>query len=348
MTTAASSLENASRLYEQGRQQLASISGLEQFAGHSVCVVGCTGQIGSILIETLQQVNDTTLLSNPIQLYGLARNVPPRAISGVTFLPVSVSDSVAVSALPNFDYILYVAGTASDYLRRRQETIETQVVGLEAFLTRFAGCKGFVYISSTRVYGRESDGSPITEQALACIPPMHTDNVYDSAKRLGESLCLWHARSGNTPVTVARLSNIYGAQDSQRSETAISDIARQAASTGSIAMHSNPDSTRNWTCVLDIAQGIVKTLLRGRPGDAYNIGSAEHLSSRQIAEIIAATFSTPPSVTFPPDSAPLSLQNISIEKAVRELGYRPDFTFRTLAPLVIEKSLRNYHAQKAS
>ena len=341
MTLPTSSLDAAAQLYSDGKQALAHLPPLTALAGRSVCVVGCTGQIGSVLVETLNEANASVLTADPIRLFGIARTAPSRPVEGYTFVPISVSDSDSVTGLPDFDHVIYVAGTASDYLRRRHDTIDTQVVGLEAFLARYAGCRSFVFISSTRVYGRISDGSPITEDALACIPPMHTDNVYDSAKRLGESLCLWHARSGDTPAVVLRLTNIYGAQSSQRSETAISDFARQAAQTGVIGLKGNPDSTRNWTCVLDIAQGILRALVSGKPGEAYNIGSDEHLSSLELAEQVAATFSTPVAVAPPPQAAPLSLQTISIEKAQRTLDYRPSFTFGSLAPLVVAATLRN-------
>jgi nucleoside-diphosphate-sugar epimerase len=341
MTTPTAPRDAAAKLYSDGKRALAQLPPLTALAGRSVCIVGSTGQIGSVLVETLLGANASLLAADPIRLFGLARTAPAVHEEGYTFVPISVSDPASVVGLPDFDHLIYVAGTASDYLRRRQETIATQVVGLEAILTRYAGCRSFVYISSTRVYGRYSDGSPITEETLACIPPMHTDNLYDSAKRLGESLCLWHARSGNTPAVVARLTNIYGAQDSQRSETAISDFARQAAQTGVIGLKGNPDSTRNWTCVLDIAQGILRTLVNGKPGEAYNIGSNEHLSSRELAEQVAATFPGTVSVALPPQVAPLSLQTISIEKAQRELDYRPNFTFGSFAPLVVAATLRN-------
>ena len=335
-------LEKSVQRYADGRNALVQMPEITKLAGSRVCVVGSTGQIGSVLIQILREANATVLADNPIHLCGVARTAPPGpSDTAYDFIAASVADPEAVTALPDFDYVIYVAGTASDYLHRRQETIATQVVGLEAFLTRYAGCKSFVFISSTRVYGRISDGSPITEQALACVPPMHTDNVYDSAKRLGESLCLWHARFGTTPATVARLSNIYGAGESQRSETAISDFARQAEQTGCIALKGHPDSTRNWTCVLDIAQGILRVLLRGRAGEAYNIGSDEHLSSRQLAEMVAAAFPDPVSVQPPVQPTPLSLQTISIEKARQELDFRPVFTFGSLAPLVVAQTRRN-------
>lgn len=341
MTVPLRTLQVAELRYAIGRTSLANLPELASLAGRRVCVVGSTGQIGSVLIETLLQANASLLTEDPIQIYGLARTPPTLQEPHYNFLSISVSDPTVFAALPDFDYVIYVAGTASDYLRRRQETIATQVVGLEAFLTRYAGCRSFVFISSTRVYGRISDGAPITEEALACIPPMHTDNIYDSAKRLGESLCLWHARVGRTPAVVARLSNIYGAQDSQRSETAISDFARQAAQTGVIALKGNPASTRNWTCVLDIAQGILRALVRGKAGEAYNIGSEEHLTSFQLAEMVAATFPHPVAIHPPEQPAPLSLQTISIEKAKQHLDFRPGFTFGSLAPLVVASTLRN-------
>jgi nucleoside-diphosphate-sugar epimerase len=341
MTTPMSPLEVAAQLYAEGRQALAQLPELETLAGRSVCVVGSTGQIGSVLIETLLLANASILATNPTKIYGIARTAPESTHPGYTFLAGSVADTDFVGNLPYFDHVIYVAGTASDYLRRRHETITTQVVGLEVFLTKYYVSQSFIYISSTRVYGRVSDGSPVTEDALACIPPMHTDNIYDSAKRLGESLCLWHARFGHSHTVVARLSNIYGAQGSQRSETAITDFARQAAQTGVIGLKGNPDSTRNWTCVLDIAQGILRALINGKRGEAYNIGSDEHLSSRELAAMVGATFPTPVSVELPPEPAPLSLQTISIEKAKRELDFRPAFTFGSLAPLVVATTLRN-------
>ncbi len=341
MMTEMSPLDASVKLYTEGRTALANLPELAQLAGQRVAIVGSTGQIGSVLIETLLRANSTVLTENPIQIYGLARTAPEMTGPGYTFLGGSVADPGFVGHLPFFDHVIYVAGTASDYLRRRQETIATQVVGLEAFLSKYYGSYSFVFVSSTRVYGRVSDGSPIAEDAQACIPPMHTDNVYDSAKRLGESLCLWHARFGHSTAVVVRLSNIYGAQDSQRSETAISDFARQAAGTGTIALKGHPDSTRNWTCVLDIAQGILRALIHGTPGEAYNIGSEEHLSSRQLAEMVATTFPNKVSVQLPLPSPELSLQTISIEKAKQELGFRPSFAFADLAPLVVAKALRN-------
>jgi len=344
MTNQLASYIAASELYFQGQWKTAGLPELAALAGHRVCVVGSTGQIGSALISVLHTANIRQFSASPIQIYGIARHASAMPAScaplDVQFLEASVEDADAVQTLPDFDYVIYVAGTASDYLRRRQETIATQVVGLEAFLTRYSGCKGFAYIS-TRVYGRVSDGLPITEAAFASVPPMHLDNIYDSAKRLGESLCLWHARSSHTPAVVARLSNVYGAHFWRRIDTAISDFALQAAQTGTILLKGNPNSTRNWTCSVDIAQGVLRTLLLGRPGEAYNIGSEEHLTSHQLAEMVAAALPVPVSVQVPSQPAPLSLQTISIERAKRELAYCPTFTFASVAPLVVADTLRN-------
>jgi len=332
-------LESA-RIYTAGAQSLSALPEMERLQGRTVAIIGCTGLIGGTILTALLDANAASPQHCPIRVYGMARNPSTSLLQhapGFHFVQASVTDADLDSALPMCDYIVYAAGTASDYLSRRDETIETQVVGLERFLMRSVGCSGFVYISSARVYGRDGGDTPITEEQRALITPMHTDNLYDSCKRLGESLCLWHALNRRIPVKVARLSNVYGLSNAQRSETALTDFVRQAVAKREIVLKGHPNSVRNQCCVLDIARGILKALARGRPGQAYNIGSLEHLTTRQMAEMVGNAFPEPIPVTWPQAGVTPSIQRISIEKAMRELEYIPAFTFAQLAPLVVAR-----------
>jgi UDP-glucuronate decarboxylase len=327
--------------YREGEQRLAALPEVESLQGRSVAVIGCTGLIGGAILAALLEANATSLQHCPIRVYGVARSASvnlPQHAPGFQFVQASVTAVDLHAVLPACDYIVYVAGTASDYLSRRNETIETQVVGLERFLLRAAGCKGFVYISSARVYGRDGGDTPITEEQRALITPMHTDNLYDSCKHLGESLCLWHTLNRQIPATVVRLTNVYGPPNALRSETALIDFVRQAVTKGEITLKGHPDSVRNQCCVLDIACGVLKTLVRGRAGQAYNIGSLEHLTTRQMAEMIGSTFPMPIPVTWPQTGVTPSIQKISIAKAMQELDYVPVHTFAQLAPVIVGSS----------
>src|SRR5579871_1240441 len=225
--TANLDLAESRQLYMRGLERLAELPEVAMLAGRRVGILGCTGLIGSALLEILMRSNASALASNPIKIYGIARR-PVYPLQGYRFIAMSVTDRHALDSIPDLDYTVYVAGTASDYLRRPKETLETQIIGLENALSRVGNTSRFVYISSTRVYGRQNSMEPITEETAAQVPPMHLDNLYDSAKRFGESLCLWYARFRDYQAVVARPSNIYGPQVILRSETAITDLIRQA------------------------------------------------------------------------------------------------------------------------
>ena len=327
------SVERAERLYRGGLDALADLPEARELAGRRVCVVGCTGLVGGNLTSAL-------LRCRPAVVYGVARRPPPSPphdVAPFVFLRGSAADAALLERVPYCDYVVYVAGTASDYRRRVRETLHTQVVGLEAFLTRSAGCRGFVYVSSTRVYGRATGDTPVDEEFAATVPPMHTDNLYDSAKRLGESLCLHHAEEYDLPAVVVRPTNLYGLTDSPRATTVIADFVTQARERGRVEPRGHPDSVRNYCCALDVAQGILRALARGRAGRAYNLGSDEHLSGREWAETVAAALPSRPQVVWPEAPPAPSVQRVSVARARAELGYEPRHRFRDLAPLTVAR-----------
>ena len=210
--------------------------------------------------------------------------------------------------------------------------IESQLVGLEAMLERLTpGCT-FVFVSSARVYGRMLTDKPLSEDSAACVTPMHLDNLYDSAKRLAESLCLWHAERGDVRAIVARAGNLYGL-DSPRSNTSVSELVRQATTTRRITLTGNPASVRNYCCTIDFAQGLVRAVVRGRSGSAYNIGSDEHLTTEALASTIAASLGNV-DVVAPSDPEPPSYQRLDIQRARRELGYAPQLSIAEVLPAV--------------
>lgn len=312
---------------------------IEALRGMTVGILGATGLIGSALVETLLQANSLPD-APPIMVCGMARR-PTNALPDTPsfrFVPLSVMEVNLARKLPPCDYLIYIAGTASDYRERPQETLETQTLGLERVLSAAPNIRKFVYISSTRVYGRETGAETVTEEFAATVPPMHLDNLYDSAKRLGESLCLWYAERGRCPATVARLSNLYGLSRTVRSETVITDFVRQAAQTGRIVPKGSPLTVRNYCATLDIVQGLLKMLTRGEPGRAYNLASREHLTVRDLAEQIAAAMPTPVETDWSQASPHVSIQRVSIERAESELDYQPQFRFAALAPQIVRQT----------
>jgi nucleoside-diphosphate-sugar epimerase len=257
----------------------------------------------------------------------------------VRFVRCSVADDAAREIVAAADFTAYIAGTTRDYARRPRETLETQMLALERCLDAAGTGSSFLFVSSARVYGRPQSPEPVTEDARAFVEPMHLDNLYDSAKRWGESLCRWYAERRGLGVAVVRMTHIYGPFATRPPETLVTDLVRQAVETRAIRLE-DPGSTRNHCSVLDAVQGIVLALVSGESGRAYNVGSHEHLRLRDVADVVAAQLPFDVDVRAPASPVKPSVQRISIARAAMELGYEPAYRFEQLAPLVVDETAR--------
>jgi nucleoside-diphosphate-sugar epimerase len=322
-------VETTLKRYDEAVRDVAALPEIGDLAGARVCVVGFTGQVGSAIVRVLVEANRTTLAADPIHVTGIARHSRPSVPAGIDAVYVDVARGVPAE---RFTHVVYAAGVTSDYRSRPRDVIESQLVGLETMLERLTpGCT-FVFVSSARVYGRTLIDEPLSEDSVARVTPMHLDNLYDSAKRLAESLCLWHAERGDVRAIVARAGNLYGL-DSPRSSTSVSELVRQATTTGRITLTGNPASLRNYCCTVDFAQGLLRAAVRGQSGSAYNIGSDEHLTTEELASRIAESLGNV-DVVAPSDPGPPSYQRLDIQRASRELGYAPTLSIAEVLPAV--------------
>ena len=68
-------LEQSEALYGHGLDELAALPEVTALAGRRVCIVGCTGLVGTVFAETLIRANRLAPGRTPIEVYGVA---PPR------------------------------------------------------------------------------------------------------------------------------------------------------------------------------------------------------------------------------------------------------------------------------
>jgi nucleoside-diphosphate-sugar epimerase len=319
--------------YCDATRNVAMLREVESLAGARVCVAGFTGQVGSALVRVLAEANRTALAARPMHITGVARRERVTAPAGIDAVYADVADPNGPFTPARFTHVFYAAGVTSDYRSRPGDVIASQLVGLEAFLERAAPDCRFVFVSSARVYGRHAEDEALAEDSTAVVAPMHLDDLYDSAKRLAESLCLSHAERSDLNVTVVRPGNLYGL-DSPHSATSISELVREAATTRRITLTGNPSSLRNYCCVVDLVQGLLLAATRGGPGRAYNIGSNEHLTTQELAQEIAGCFGTPIEIVGPSKATAPTYQRLALDRATSELGYAPQLSMRDVLPAV--------------
>src|SRR5438128_7192870 len=124
-------------------------------------------------------------------LTGVARRAPSVDVPELEAVAADAADVDAI-APARFTHVVYAAGVTSDFLERPHEIVDSQIAGVTQFLDALRPEARFAFVSSTRVYGRSADTAAFTEESPAVVAPMALDNLYDSAKRFAESLCLWH------------------------------------------------------------------------------------------------------------------------------------------------------------
>ena len=200
--------------------------------------------------------------------------------------------------MPLFRYVIHAASIASPTYYRRHpiQTMDANVNGLRALLEYFRALNdaqtplgGFLFFSSSEIYGDPSpENIPTPEEYRGNVSCTGPRACYDEAKRYGETLCVNFARHYGLPITIARPFNNYGPGLKISDRRVIPDFARDIHAGRDIVVHSDGSPQRTFCYVADAIIGYYKVLVRGRAGEAYNIGTeAPEISMNELAARLA-------------------------------------------------------------
>jgi nucleoside-diphosphate-sugar epimerase len=312
-----------------------------------ILITGATGFVGGHLVEACQR--------RGWQVVALAR---PRSdtkaleAAGVAVVRCEPTDAAALrKAVAEIDAIVNCAAKIGDW-GPHEDYIQANVDNLRVLLD---ACKGqalsrFVHLSSLGVYAAKHHyGTDETTPAATS----HRDG-YSHSKALAERLVLQYERDFGVPAVVLRPGFIYGPRDKTVMPRIIDTLRQKAmrypGAKGARAL--------NTIFVRNLIDAIFLAIASDRAvGQIYNLTDGEMVSKRRFIETIADAMGcsrptlTPPLwlawlVTWTADKAArlrgssegpafsfprlkfmgLNL-DFSIEKAKRELGYSPRYTF---------------------
>jgi UDP-glucuronate decarboxylase len=321
-----------------------------RLAGRNLLITGGAGFLGHYLVQSALHWNRTRS-GDPIELTifdSYIRGVPEwlRRLEGDPHLRLEKHN--LAEALParmgDFHYIIHAASIASPTYYRKDPigTMDANVNGLRNLLeyarARMSAGKpfeGFLFFSSSEIYGDPSpEDIPTPETYRGLVSCTGPRACYDEAKRYGETLCVNFAQQAGVPVKAARPFNNYGPGLKITDRRVIPDYARDILSGRDIVMLSDGSPRRTFCYVADSICGYYKILVKGLPGEAYNIGvERPEISMLELAEKAVAAarelFGYRGVVVRQPSSdKDYLLDNPNrrcpiIEKARRELGYDP-------------------------
>ena len=254
-------------------------------------------------------------------------------------------DALAVSRLVQAhapDLVLHLA--AQSHVVASMEdpaaTLQINTVGT-ANLLKALSDNGFsgrlLYVSSADIYGSVDEALlPVTE-----LQPVAPRNPYAVSKVASELLCLQWARTHGLQAIIARPFNHTGA--GQRVEFALSGFARDAVaiSRGLQAPRlqvGDLDVTRDYLDVRDVVDAYFRLLVRGEPGQIYNVCSGQERRLRDVLQLILdcagvqAELVPDPARMRPVEQRRMWGSNLKIAAAT---GWRPRHTLQqTLQQLI--------------
>ena len=160
---------------------------------------------------------------------------------------------------------------------------ETNVVGTQRLLeaARVVGVDRFHHISTCEVYG---DLSLETDERFTEASPYRPNTPYNASKAAADMLCRAYSHTFRLPVTISNCSNNYGPY--QFPEKIIPLFTIKALARQKMPLYRSSKNRREWIHVDDHCRGIEAVLLKGSPGETYNIGTGIEVDIETIADSI--------------------------------------------------------------
>ncbi|MFN4315619.1 MAG: NAD-dependent epimerase/dehydratase family protein [Chitinophagaceae bacterium] len=295
-------------------------------------ITGGAGFIGSQLIRTILQREPNaqiTCIDNFDPFYSerikrhniLAFASDPRFRLLELDVSVTTPQEIAKRVGSAADTIIHLAARAGvrPSIADPDGYVRSNVLGLQHLLdyARAAGVMQFVFASSSSVYGVNPNLPWMEEEKLLPISP------YAMTKLSGEMMGhVYHSLYGIRFLAL-RFFTVYG--PGQRPDLAIHQFVRKIDAGEPIRVFGDGSSSRDYTFVTDIVNGILAAVAYSRTGfEIFNIGNNQSVPLNSLIAAIEEVVGKKAIIdrqAEQPGDVPHTYADIS--KARRELGYQP-------------------------
>ncbi|HSI08248.1 MAG TPA: NAD(P)-dependent oxidoreductase [Rariglobus sp.] len=300
----------------------------EALRGKRLFITGGTGFFGMWLLETFAHANTAlglgaeavVLTRDPAAFARKAPHFSGRA--DLTFIAGDVRDFAFPSGV--FSHIIHAATAASARLNdeRPDEMLDVIVGGTRRVLAfaEQAGVESLLLTSSGAVYGPQPpDLANIPEDYSGAPDPLVAATAYGQGKRLAEHLCAVHASRHGYAFKLARCFAFVGPHLPLDAHFAVGNFIRDALSGGPIRVGGDGTPYRSYLYAADLAVWLWTILFAGTTHRAYNVGSPEAVSIRDLAQTVLSTanLDQPVLISRPPVPGLAALRYVPSTERVR-------------------------------
>jgi len=316
----------------------------------SILVTGGAGFIGSHLVERLlHKGNEVSVIDNFNDFYDpefKRRNIANLGrIGDWQLYEGDIRDEEFVSSCfkaGQFDEVIHLAAMAGVRPSIKNPELYGRV-NLMGTLNILEGCRHFgvgrlLFASSSSVYGNNKK-VPFAEDDFVDNPI----SPYAATKKSGELMVYTYSRLFDISAACLRFFTVYGPR--QRPEMAIYKFTERILAGEEIEMYGDGRSSRDYTYVDDIIDGIMKCRESRFEYEVYNIGNSSPIRLAELIALIEEKIGKRARIKeLPMQPGDVERTFADIEKARCAFGYEP----RTAIAEGIGKFVDWYKMERAS
>ena len=253
-----------------------------KIAEKNFLITGGTGQIGSFLTEKLleNKANVTVIGRNGNDLKEIQDLVDTKKIK---FIECDLTNENRIKTigplLQNVDFLVHLS---SEFrfpepvsLSAAHHTVELDIKGTTLLLQQLKQLQGILFTSSVAVYGKPFY-MPADE-----LCPIRPISFYGCGKFATEKYLKLHSSNKNIPLTILRISTVYGQRD--RSDQIIPIFIRKALRNEPINLYGN--NSRDFIHISDVIEAIMSAIKLNQ-NNLFNTGTGKFFSNHFILKKI--------------------------------------------------------------
>lgn len=282
----------------------------------TVAILGASGFLGQSLCKFLHARKTRFLLSSK---------------NGGCFegFPITKVDLTRKNALSHWlgnrrvDALFYLSSVMPEDFTQNEFTALNQNIAIHEQVCQFwRKCRcHLIYASSAAVYGNAS--VPWREAG-----PVSPESYYALSKLLGEQMFFRVSQQEDIGVTTLRIKAPYGVKD--HNKTVVNIFLEKALSGADLELFGHGRRRQDFVYIDDVAKAFWLAFLKKKSG-VYNISGGVTVTMRQLAEAVICVTHSKSNIVFNGKADPQEgiKVKVDIEKARRELGFRPGHTLET-------------------
>lgn len=261
-------------------------------SGANIFITGGTGFIGRWLLETLRHADKklglnarATILTRDPEAF---RQKAKWLVDDPMF--AFISGDVRNFEFPegSFSHLIHAATDASALLNQNNPRLmfDTVLQGTARALdfAKQNNIERVLNLSSGAIYGVQPPEVSFLKEDCRwspdCTNPL---NAYAEGKRAAEMLCALYGRQHGLNISTARIFAILGPHLALDAHFAAGNFIKDAIDGKKIIVKSSGSAVRSYLYAADLVSILWHLLIRGQRGIAYNVGSQEPISIKDLA-----------------------------------------------------------------